>query len=97
MSIKFPSPVACAYTFAQNIEGFFAKKEEERDEGELIKAVKPLIEQAEKELHTANGAVKGADPDSRLSNRATRHAQDHRATPEEQRLAAALKVVRVAY
>ncbi|VDC05301.1 unnamed protein product [Peniophora sp. CBMAI 1063] len=77
----------------ENIEGFFAKKEEERDEGELIKAVKPLIEQAEKELHTANGAVKGADPDSRLSNRATRHAQDHRATPEEQRLAAALKVM----
>ena len=76
----------------ENIEGFFAKKEEERDEGELIKAVKPLIEQAEKELHTANGAVKGADPDSRLSNRATRHAQDHRATPEEQRLAEALKV-----
>ena len=59
----------------------------------MIKAVKPLIEQAEKVLYETNGSIKGADPDSRLTNRANRHAADHRATPEEQRLAAALKVV----
>ena len=59
----------------------------------MIKAVKPLIEQAEKVLYETNGSIKGADPDNRLTNRANRHAADHRATPEEQRLAAALKVV----
>ena len=71
-----------------------AKKEEDRDEAELVKQVKPLLEQAEKILNETNGSIKGADPDSRLTNRANRHAADHRATPEEQRLAAALKVVR---
>ena len=60
----------------------------------MIKAVKPLIEQAEKILYETNGSIKGADPDSRLTNRANRHAADHKATPEEQRLAAALKIVR---
>jgi len=44
-------------------------------------------------LNEANGAVRGADPDNRLSNKATRHVQDHSATPEEQRLAEALKVM----
>jgi len=77
----------------ENIEHFFDQKEEDRNEDELIKAVKPLIEQSEKILYEANGAVKGADPDSRLANRAQRHADDHKATPEEQRLAAALKVM----
>ena len=38
---------------------------------------------------------KGADPENKVSSRAKRHAQDHRATPEEQRLAEALKVVRI--
>lgn len=70
-----------------------AKKEEDRDEDELVRQVKPLIEQSEKILQETNGAVKGADPDNRLSNKATRHNQDHKATPEEQRLAEALKTV----
>jgi hypothetical protein len=71
----------------------FAKKEEDRDETELVKQVKPLIEQAEKILNETNGAIKGADPDNRLSNKAKRNQQDHKATPEEQRLAEALKTV----
>jgi hypothetical protein len=78
----------------QNIENFDAKSEDDRDEAELVKNVKPLLEQAEKVLNETNGAVKGADHDNRLANRATRHVQDHTATPEEQRLAEALKVVR---
>ncbi|KZV66680.1 hypothetical protein PENSPDRAFT_82214 [Peniophora sp. CONT] len=76
-----------------NIENFEAQKEDERNEDELIKAVKPLIEQAEKVLYETNGSIKGADPDNRLTNRATRHVDDHKATPEEQRLAEALKVM----
>lgn len=77
----------------QNIEGFFEQKEEDRDEKELVKQVKPLIEQADKILNETNGAVRGADPNNRLSNKATRNMQDHKATPEEQRLAEALKTV----
>jgi hypothetical protein len=52
-----------------------------------------LIEQSEKILNETNGAIRGADPDNRLSDKATRNAKDHKATPEEQRLAEALKVV----
>ncbi|VDC01724.1 unnamed protein product [Peniophora sp. CBMAI 1063] len=77
----------------QNIENFTNAKEEDRNEDELVKAVKPLIEQAEKVLYEANGAIKGADPEGKLSERATRNYQDHTATPEEQRLAEAIKVL----
>jgi hypothetical protein len=70
-----------------------ARKEDERDENELVEQVKPLLEQAEKILNETNGAVKGADPDNKLANKAKRNMADHKATPEEQRLAEALKVV----
>ncbi|KAK0482559.1 hypothetical protein IW261DRAFT_1396705 [Armillaria novae-zelandiae] len=77
----------------KHIENMDARKEEDRDEGELVKQVKPLLEQAEQILHQTEGAIKGADPDNRLTNKAKRHQQDHRATPEEQRLAEAVKVL----
>ncbi|KAJ7460159.1 hypothetical protein FB451DRAFT_1500399 [Mycena latifolia] len=77
----------------KHIENMDARKEEDRDEAELVKNVKPLLEQAEKILNETNGAIRGADPDNRLSNKATRNQQDHKATPEEQRLAEALKVM----
>src|SRR6202167_4781277 len=70
-----------------------ARKEDDRDEGELVRQVRPLIEQAEKILNETSGAIKGADPDNRLSNKDKRNQQDHKATPEEQRLAEALKTV----
>jgi hypothetical protein len=69
-----------------------ARKEEDRDENELVTQVKPLLEQAEKILYETQGSVKGADPGNRLANKAKRNMQDHKATPEEQRLAEALKV-----
>ncbi|KAF8177062.1 hypothetical protein K438DRAFT_1939138 [Mycena galopus ATCC 62051] len=77
----------------KHIEHMEAQKEEDRDEAELVKNVKPLLQQAEKILNETNGAIHGADPDNRLSNKATRNMQDHKATPEEQRLAEALKVM----
>ncbi|KAF9002905.1 hypothetical protein BDQ17DRAFT_1390586 [Cyathus striatus] len=77
----------------KNIENFEAQKPEDRDEGALVKQVRPLIEQAEKILNETNGAIRGADPDNRLSNQAKRNMQDHKATPEEQRLAEALKTL----
>ncbi|KAJ7318827.1 hypothetical protein DFH08DRAFT_1036181 [Mycena albidolilacea] len=70
-----------------------SQKEEDRDENELVKAVKPLLQQAETILNETNGAIRGADPDNRLSNKAKRNVQDHKATPEEQRLAEAVKVL----
>jgi len=77
----------------KHIENMEAQKEEDRDEGELVKQVKPLLEQAEKILNETMGSIKGADPDNRLSNKAKRNTADHKATPEEQRLAEALKVL----
>ncbi|KAH9479115.1 hypothetical protein JR316_0007694 [Psilocybe cubensis] len=77
----------------KNIENFESQKEDDRDEQALVKQVRPLLEQAEKILNETNGAVRGADPDNRLSNNAKRNMQDHKATPEEQRLAEALKVM----
>ncbi|KAJ3717956.1 hypothetical protein C8R42DRAFT_724165 [Lentinula raphanica] len=63
----------------KHIENMEARKEEDRNEGELVQQTM--------------GMIKGADPDNRLSDRAKRHAQTHNATPEEQRLAEALKVL----
>ncbi|KAJ6555401.1 hypothetical protein DFH09DRAFT_1165308 [Mycena vulgaris] len=77
----------------KHMENMEAQKPEDRDEAELVKAVKPLLEQAEKILNETNGAIRGADPDNRLSNKAKRNMQDHKATPDEQRLAEALKVM----
>ncbi|KAJ6475116.1 hypothetical protein C8R47DRAFT_936990, partial [Mycena vitilis] len=77
----------------KHIEAMFERTEAERDEAELVKNVKPLLQQAETILHETNGAVRGADPGDRLSNTATRNVQDHTATPEEQRLAEAVKVM----
>jgi len=76
----------------KHIENMEAQ-EEDRDEAELVKQVKPLLEQGEKILNETYGAIKGADPDNRLSNKAKRNAADHKASPEEQRLAEALKVM----
>ncbi|KAJ6555433.1 hypothetical protein DFH09DRAFT_570980 [Mycena vulgaris] len=77
----------------KHMENMEVQKPEDRDEAELVKAVKPLLQQAEKILNETNGAIRGADPDNRLSNKAKRHMQDHRATPDEQRLAEALKIM----
>ncbi|KAJ7157077.1 hypothetical protein C8R46DRAFT_1165543 [Mycena filopes] len=77
----------------KHIENMDARKEEDRDEAELVKNVKPLLEQGEKILNETNGAIRGADPDNRLSNKASRNVQDHKASSEEQRLAEALKVM----
>ncbi|KAF5361145.1 hypothetical protein D9758_009018 [Tetrapyrgos nigripes] len=77
----------------KHIENMEARKEEDRDERELVEAVRPLLIQAEKILNETLGSVKGADPENRLTNRAKRHRDAHTATPEEQRLAEALKVL----
>jgi uncharacterized FlaG/YvyC family protein len=77
----------------QHIERFESLPEDDRDEKELVRQVKPLLEQSQTVLDQTWGAIKGADPDNRLSNKAQRNMQDHKATPEEQRLAEALKTM----
>jgi len=76
-----------------HIENMKARPDEDKNEDELTQAVRPLLEQVEKVLNETNGAVKGADPDNQLTRNATRNYKDHKATPEEQRLAEALKVM----
>ncbi|KAJ3520403.1 hypothetical protein NMY22_g12775 [Coprinellus aureogranulatus] len=77
----------------QKIEHFEGQKPEDRSEEQLVKEVRPLLEQAEKILHETNGAIRGADPDKRLTNQAKRNMADHKASPQEQRLAEALKIM----
>jgi len=77
----------------KHIENMDSRPEEDRNEQELVDNVKPLLTDAEKILNETWGSIKGADPDNRLSNKAKRNMQDHKATPEEQRLAEALKVM----
>jgi len=77
----------------KHIENMDARPEDQRDEKELVEAVRPLLIQAEKIMNETQGMVKGADPENKVSNRAKRHKANHNATPEEQRLAEALKVM----
>ena len=82
-----------AYPGSQHIENMEARKEEDRNEDELVRAVQPLIEEVQKVLNETNGFIKGADPDNRLSRQAMDNTKSHKATPEEQRLAEAIKIV----
>ncbi|KAF7782874.1 hypothetical protein Agabi119p4_2250 [Agaricus bisporus var. burnettii] len=77
----------------KHFDNLEAQKEEDRDEDELIKQVKPLIEQADKLLNETNGAIRGLDENKQITNRVKIRTLDHSATPAEQRLAEALKVL----
>ncbi|KAI1813474.1 hypothetical protein GGS20DRAFT_478410 [Poronia punctata] len=68
-----------------------SKKDEDRDEEGLVKAVRPLIEEGGKILTEANGVIRGLDPDGRISNQAKHHSAGHEATSEEYQLAELLK------
>ncbi|KAI3324456.1 hypothetical protein HD806DRAFT_534758 [Xylariaceae sp. AK1471] len=68
-----------------------SKPEEDRDEEELVKQVRPLIEEGGKILTEANGVIRGLDPDGRISAQAKHHTAGREATPEEYHLAELLK------
>ncbi|KZP27918.1 hypothetical protein FIBSPDRAFT_1039909 [Athelia psychrophila] len=76
-----------------HIENMEAREDEDKNEDELVRAVRPLVEQVDKVLNETNGMIKFADPDKRLSRQAKRNMTDHKATHEEQWLADALKVM----
>ncbi|KAI1494880.1 hypothetical protein F5X96DRAFT_676154 [Biscogniauxia mediterranea] len=67
------------------------KPDDERDEEDLVKQVRPLIEEGGKILTEANGVIRGLDPDGRISANAKYKTAAHEATPEEYRLADLLK------
>ncbi|KAF4502670.1 hypothetical protein FAGAP_1114 [Fusarium agapanthi] len=68
-----------------------AQKPEDRDEEELVRQVKPLIEDGGKILTETNGIIRGLDPDGRISRNAKQKTAGGEATPEEAHLANLLK------
>ncbi|KAJ5407924.1 hypothetical protein N7509_001807 [Penicillium cosmopolitanum] len=64
---------------------------DELDEEKLVKAVKPLIEQAGHILQECNGAIRALDPDGRIAATAKARASSRDATPEEYQLADMIK------
>ncbi|KAL0767083.1 hypothetical protein CaCOL14_010654 [Colletotrichum acutatum] len=75
----------------QKIEAAERQPKEERDEEQLVKDVKPLIEEGGKLLTELNGSVRALDPDGRIQQNAKSKAQTREATPEEHHLAEVLK------
>ncbi|KAL8950745.1 MAG: hypothetical protein Q9222_003242 [Ikaeria aurantiellina] len=64
---------------------------EELDEEELVKDVKPMLEEGGRILQECNGAIRGLDPDGHIAANAKARAASGEATPEEHRLAESLK------
>ncbi|KAG5805170.1 hypothetical protein H9Q74_010448 [Fusarium xylarioides] len=68
-----------------------AQKPKDRDEEELVRQVKPLIEDGGKILTETNGIIRGLDPDGRIARNAKQKTAGGEATPEEAHLANLLK------
>lgn len=68
---------------------------EELDEEQLVREVKPLIEEGGKILTETNGMIRGMDPDGRIQRNAKHKTSTREASPEEHHLAEMIKEVRV--
>jgi uncharacterized membrane protein YheB (UPF0754 family) len=66
------------------------KENDNLDEEQLVKALRPPIEQATNVLKETHGAIKALDPEGVIANNATRKASAHDASKEEQHLAESL-------
>lgn len=64
---------------------------DELDEEELVKQVKPLIEEGGKILNELNGTIRALDPDGRIQRNAKHKSGTRDATPAEYHLADVLK------
>ncbi|PYI11090.1 LEA domain protein [Aspergillus sclerotiicarbonarius CBS 121057] len=64
---------------------------DELDEEQLVKDVKPLLEEGNGILQECNGAIRALDPDGHIAAAAKARAASHDATPEEYALAENLK------
>ena len=77
----------------QQLEKAERTPKDELDEEKLVKDVKPLIEEGGRILSETNATIRGLDPDGRIQANAKHKSSTRDATPEEHRLAEALKVV----
>ncbi|KAF9873335.1 hypothetical protein CkaCkLH20_09148 [Colletotrichum karsti] len=75
----------------QKVEKAERTPKEELDEEQLVKDVKPLIEEGGKILSELNGSVRALDPDGRIQRNAKHRAGTREASPEEHHLAEVLK------
>ncbi|KAE8422324.1 hypothetical protein BDV36DRAFT_280048 [Aspergillus pseudocaelatus] len=75
----------------QNIEKAHQTPKDELDEEELVKTVKPLIEEAASMLQECKGALRALDPTGEVAATAKARDAAHEATPEQYSLANLLK------
>ncbi|PWY93126.1 hypothetical protein BO94DRAFT_544170 [Aspergillus sclerotioniger CBS 115572] len=75
----------------QHIERANGAPKEDLDEEELVKQVKPLIEEAGYALQECKGALRALDPDGHITANAKAHSASQEATPQEHHLAELLK------
>ncbi|PKS12455.1 hypothetical protein jhhlp_000661 [Lomentospora prolificans] len=75
----------------QKIEKADRTPKDELDEEDLVKEVKPLIEEGHNILQEANGIIRGLDPDGRIQANAKHKSATRDASPEEFHLADVLK------
>ncbi|KAJ5166576.1 uncharacterized protein N7482_005357 [Penicillium canariense] len=75
----------------EHIERADRTPREELDEEQLVKTVKPLIEDAGNMLQECKGALRALDPDGQIAASAKLRSVSHEATPEEYQLADLLK------
>ncbi|KAL8855407.1 MAG: hypothetical protein Q9178_007945 [Gyalolechia marmorata] len=68
-----------------------ARPKEELDKEEVVKDVKPLLEEGGCIVQECNGAIRGLDPDGSIAANAKAHAASGETTPEKHRLAENLK------
>lgn len=78
-------------TQRQKIDKAERTPEDERDEEQLVKEVRPLIEEGGRILNEAKGIIKGLDPDGRIAANAKYRTASREASPEEYHLADVLK------
>jgi hypothetical protein len=71
------------------------RRHDKLNEEELVRNVKPLIEQATQILNETYGGIKAHDPDGKISRGAESKAKGHTATPEEYYLAEKLTEVKL--
>ncbi|RAK82060.1 DUF3659 domain-containing protein, partial [Aspergillus fijiensis CBS 313.89] len=75
----------------QHIERANSTPKEELDEEQLVKQVKPLIEEAGNGLQECKGALRALDPDGQIAAQAKARSASAEASPEEHHLAEVLK------
>jgi len=88
-SIEKIKPICKMIT--DKIDAAERKPKDELDEEELVKQVKPLIEEGGKILTETNGMIRGMDPDGRIQRNAKHKSGTKDASPEEHHLAEMLK------